>query len=102
VRVSALNWGSIEIVALPGEIFAETAHRVRAAIGNPAALVIAYADDVPGYIPPVAEYAAGGYEVDEAHRYYGMPAGFALGSAEALADAAVKLVRALRAQRPAV
>jgi neutral ceramidase len=101
VRVTALSWGGIELVALPGEIFAETAHRIRVAIANPAALVIAYADDNPGYIPAASEFAAGGYEVEEAHRYYGMPATFAPGSAETLADAAVELVLGLRTRKSA-
>ncbi|HTV70879.1 MAG TPA: neutral/alkaline non-lysosomal ceramidase N-terminal domain-containing protein [Rhizobiaceae bacterium] len=95
-RVTALRWGNVEIIALPGEIFAETAHDIRRRIGNPAAIVIGFADDNPGYIPPAAEYPFGGYEVDEAHRYYGQPASFAPGSAEALADAAVGCVLALR------
>lgn len=100
-RVTALRWGSVEIVALPGEIFAETAHEIRRRIENPAAIVVAFADDNPGYIPPASEFIHGGYEVDEAHRYYGMPATFAPGSAEALADAAVDCVLSLRAQHPA-
>lgn len=100
-RVTALRWGEVEIVCLPGEIFAETAHQIRRRIGNPAAIVIGFADDNPGYIPPLSEYVHGGYEVDEAHRYYGQPATFAPGSAEALADAAVDCVLSLRAQHQA-
>lgn len=95
-RVSALRWGEVEIIALPGEIFAETAHDIRRRIGNPSAIVIGFADDNPGYIPPASEYAFGGYEVDEAHRYYGQPATFAPGSAEKLADAAIDCLAALR------
>ena len=41
-----------------------------------------------------------GYEVDEAHRYYGQPATFAPGSAERLADAAVALVSTLAERTP--
>jgi neutral ceramidase len=94
-RVSVLDWGGMRLVALPGEIFATTALDVRmrldgAPLGGPS-VPIAYADGCPGYFPPAAEYAHGGYEVDEAHRYYGMPAAFAPGSAERLADAAVAL-----------
>lgn len=96
-RVTAMVWGDIEIVALPGEIFAETAHWIRGTLGNPATIIIGFAGDNPGYIPPRSEYAFGGYEVDEAHRYYGQPATFAPGSAEALAAAAVECVLALRA-----
>ncbi|SFZ86335.1 Neutral/alkaline non-lysosomal ceramidase, N-terminal [Devosia enhydra] len=101
VEIAALRWGDIEIVALPGEIFAETAHTVRALIGNPDAIVIGFADDNPGYIPPASEFPFGGYEVDDAHRYYGQPATFAPGSAEALAEAAADAVRELRGRSKA-
>lgn len=97
-RVSALRWGAVEIIALPGEIFAETALTIRERIGNPHAFVVCFADDNPGYIPPASEFIHGGYEVEEAHRYYAMPATFAKGSAEKLADAAVECVLQLRQQ----
>lgn len=87
VRVNALRWGRVGLVALPGEIFSKTALDIRALMEQNG-FVVCYADDNPGYIPPAEEYAHGGYEVDEAHRYYGMPATFAEGSAERLARAA--------------
>jgi neutral/alkaline ceramidase-like enzyme len=95
-RVTLLNWGGVAMVALPGEIFAETGLSVRAALQGAPAFVFSYADGTPGYIPPVSEYGHGGYEVDEAHRYFGLPASFAPGSAEALADAATTLLAAAR------
>jgi len=89
-RVTVLDWGGVPVVALPGEIFAATALSIRAAIGaERPALVIGFADDNPGYIPPASEFRHGGYEVDEAHRYYGLPMTFAPGSAEALAACAI-------------
>jgi len=91
-RVSLLDWGGVPIVALPGEIFAETSLAIRAALGAGPALVISYADGTPGYIPPASEYAFGGYEVDEAHRFVGLRGSFASGSAEKLADAAKALI----------
>ena len=78
---------------MPGEIFAETALAIRAAAGDAPVFTIAFADDNPGYIPPASEYAFGGYEVDEAHRYYGMPMSFAAGSAETLCEKATTLIR---------
>ncbi|MFB9950346.1 alkaline ceramidase [Rhizobium puerariae] len=91
-RVTVLRWGGVPVVALPGEIFAETALSIRAALGpERPAFVIGFADDNPGYIPPASEFRHGGYEVDEAHRYYGLAATFAPGSAEALADCAIAL-----------
>ncbi|EIM30534.1 neutral/alkaline non-lysosomal ceramidase N-terminal domain-containing protein [Microvirga lotononidis] len=91
-RVSVLNWGGVPIVALPGEIFAETALQIRQSISHKPSFIIGFAEDNPGYIPPASEYAFGGYEVDEAHRYYGQAATFASGSAEALAEAAIALL----------
>ncbi|MDR3372390.1 MAG: alkaline ceramidase [Ancalomicrobiaceae bacterium] len=89
-RVTVFNWGGVAIAAMPGEIFAETSLSVRRALGaETPAVVIGLAEDGPGYIPPASEFAFGGYEVDEAHRYYGAPAGFAPGSSEALAAAAI-------------
>ena len=91
-RVSVLRWGDVPLVALPGEIFARTGLDLRAACGEGPAFVLAYADAVPGYIPPAEEYPHGGYEVEEAHRFFGMPGAFASGSAERLASAATALL----------
>ena len=55
------------------------------------AFVIGFADDNPGYIPPGSEFRHGGYEIDEAHRDYGLAETFAPGSAEALARCAIAL-----------
>ena len=90
-RVTVLDWGGARIVALPGEIFAETALAIRSAgrDGEPM-FVLGFCEDNPGYIPPESEFQHGGYEVEEAHRYYGQPAPFAPGSAEMLVSTASK------------
>jgi len=87
-RVTVLDWGGIRIVGLPGEPFARTGIELRRRLTGPT-IAIAYANGCPGYFPTEDEHAQGGYEVDEAHRYYGMPAPFAPGSAERLLDAAL-------------
>ncbi len=88
--VSVIRWGSLTIVALPGEPFLETADAAAAGIGG-TVMVTGYTNGCPGYLPPQDEYEFGGYEVIDAHRYYGMPAPFARGSAEELVRAAVRL-----------
>lgn len=95
-RISVLQWGAFRVTGLPGEIFAETAHAVRA-LSNPAqpSFVLGYADGNPGYIPPEAEFPHGGYEVDEAHRYYGFPATFAPDSVPRLLSAVARLTAGL-------
>ncbi|WP_159621917.1 neutral/alkaline non-lysosomal ceramidase N-terminal domain-containing protein [Ruania rhizosphaerae] len=98
-HVTAVDLGVIAVF-LPGEPFLQTAEEIERtvteAVGRPV-LVVGYADDVPGYLPPSQEYAHGGYEVLDAHRYYGMPAPFAPGCAERVAEAAIATVAALAA-----
>lgn len=94
-RVSAFRLGEVTVVALPGEPFLEAAEQITARVAGPC-LVLGYADGCPGYFPSAGEYSLGGYEVEDAHRYYGMPGPFAEGSAELLVEAAVGAVRALR------
>jgi hypothetical protein len=87
--VTALRWGPAVIVALPGEPFAAAAQEIRAhADAGDTVLVAGYSDGCPGYLPPAEEYAHGGYEVEEAHRYYGLPGPFAEGGSERLVAAA--------------
>lgn len=95
-RVTAFRWCGLPLLFLPGEIFAETALTLRTGQpGRPAPFVVSLADGNPGYIPPRSAYPAGGYEVAEAHRYYGLPAAFAPGAAETLADAVIAASRAI-------
>jgi hypothetical protein len=89
-RVTVLRWAGLRLVALPGEPFSTTARDIASRLSGDI-VVIGCADGCPGYLPPAEEFAYGGYEVDEAHRYYGMPAPFASGSAESLAEAAIAL-----------
>ena len=92
-RITALKWGNVGIIALPGEIFAETALEIREKLAQKDPLfILAYADDNPGYIPPESDYLRGGYEIDEAHRFYGLGATIAPKTAEHLAEAGCKSV----------
>lgn len=95
-RISVLRWPGVTFVGLPGEIFAETALNIRARIDAPdeTSFVMGFCEGTPGYILPAGEYQFGGYEVSEAHRYYGLPATFAAGSAEKLEDLACLLAGA--------
>jgi hypothetical protein len=92
-RVSVLRWAGVRVVALPGEPFSVTARDIAARLPGDDTVIVGYSDGCPGYIPPAGEFAHGGYEVDEAHRYYGMPAPFGPGAAESLVDLAVTLGR---------
>jgi hypothetical protein len=100
-RVTAFDWVGLPLLFLPGEIFAATALQIRARLpAGPAPFVISLADGVPGYIPAAEAYPDGGYEVAEAHRYYGLPGAFAVGSAEKLAEAAIRATTAAHPRSP--
>lgn len=91
--VTVLRWGPAVLVALPGEPFAGIGMQIRHELehrGVGVVLVIGYANGTPGYVPTRDEYAHGGYEVDDAHRYYGMPGPFARDSAERLVESALE------------
>ena len=89
--MTAFDWSGLPLIFLPGEIFAATALAIRAAHpAAPSPFVVSLSDGNPGYIPSRDAYPAGGYEVAEAHRYYGLPAAFAPGAAELLVTAAVR------------
>ncbi|RPF26931.1 alkaline ceramidase [Georgenia muralis] len=101
--VSVLRWGGALLVALPGEPSAVAARAVRESVravrrsagrtGDGVVPVVAgYSNGCPGYLPSADEYAVGGYEVEDAHRYYGAPGPFAAGSLEGLLDATTELV----------
>jgi len=93
-RVTAFDWSGLNLLFLPGEIFAATALTLRAALpAHPTPFVLSLTNGVPGYIPPQQAYPAGGYEILEAHRYYGQPAAFEPGSAEAIVEQALQAAR---------
>lgn len=94
VMVIALR--NVVIVMLPGEAFVELGLEIKQRSGHSDIIVIAYANGAPGYLPHRSAYAEGGYEVTEAYRFYGYPAGFAPEAAERLVEAAVRLVREVK------
>lgn len=94
-RVNVLRWGPAVIITLPGEPFCQAGLDLRSQVPEAAAVfVLGYTDGCPGYLPSATEYPFGGYEVCDAHRYYGMPGPFAQGSLERLVDEVVELLPA--------
>lgn len=91
-RVSCVDLGDAALVMLPGEPFlwaADALMRVRNHV-----LVAGYSDGVAGYLPTSDAYPEGGYEVEDACMYYAMPAPFARGSLEQVANVARQLLEA--------
>ncbi|MFD1717365.1 neutral/alkaline non-lysosomal ceramidase N-terminal domain-containing protein [Georgenia deserti] len=100
VPVTVLRWGRAVLVGLPGEPFATAGRTVRSilAADDPDAVTVVagYTGECFGYLPAREEYPSGGYEVCDAHRYYGMPGPAAPGSLEQLVEAAAEAWREVR------
>ena len=58
-------------------------------------MYLGYTNGDVGYIPTVAAYAEGGYEVETAHFHYCLPAAVAPDSAVRVADTCVALLESL-------
>jgi hypothetical protein len=95
--VTAMRWGNIVIVGLPGEPFVEFALDIRRR-SAPNVVVLGYANGVPGYVPHRSAYPEGGYEVAQAHIGYGAPAAFAPEAGELLVEAALHAIARLDRQ----
>lgn len=92
LEITALRWGSMIIIGLPGEPFMELGQQIRADSPVPGVVVIGYANGSPGYIPHSSAYPAGGYEVCEAHLYYGETSAFAPEAADLMIAAALRAI----------
>ena len=73
VTLSALGLGELGIVTLPGEAFCAQGTEIRAKSPFGSTMVAAYSNGNMGYLPTRDAYPYGGYEVDDAWRYYGYP-----------------------------
>lgn len=66
--------GDSALVAVPGEALVSIGLEIKEKLrqlGFKMVAAVGYANGNVGYIPPRDQYAAGGYEIDDAHRYYG-------------------------------
>lgn len=91
-RVGLIDLGDASIVTLPGEPFLRVAEDLMCIRRR--VMVAGYTDGVAGYLPTSDAYPEGGYEVEDACMYYGMPGPFRRGSAELVTDAARRLLGA--------
>ena len=66
IILGALHLNDIALLHLPAEPFVELQLRAQALRPRLNLAVAAYGDSGPWYIPPAAEFPAGGYEVEHA------------------------------------
>jgi dienelactone hydrolase len=75
-EVQVWRLGDLTAMALEGEVCADWGPLVRSLAQTRHAMSIAYANEVPGYIPTAHIIREGGYEGDTSHMAYFLPAPF--------------------------
>lgn len=74
VELQWIQIGDASLVGIPGEVFSGLGKEIKQYFSPHGALLFGYANGDIGYIPNRAAYASGGYEINEAFKYYGYPA----------------------------
>ena len=97
VPVQAVRINNVAFVGVAGELFVEIQLVIKKASPFPATCVAAYSNGCVGYLPVSEAYPDGGYEVDHSYKGYRLPAAIAPGTAERVAETAVKLLHAVAA-----
>lgn len=71
VGIQALRIGDLALVAIPSEFFSEDGRALRTQTSSPELMIAGWSNGLVGYTPTRRAMATGGYEVDDAHRWYG-------------------------------
>lgn len=93
VYIGVMRLGDWALTALATEPFTETGLTIKSVSPAKTTFVAGYANGCNSYLPVRDAYESGGYEVETAALFYGLPAGFAPGGAETVADAIASLLR---------
>jgi len=92
VEVQALRIGDLAIVALPVEVFAADGRSLRSIARAPHCMLAGWSNGLWGYVPTRRAAASGGYEVVDAHRWYGHPVAWDPASGDRLRVAALAAI----------
>ena len=91
-EAQVIGLGSTVLVGVPGEPFVEVGRAIKTRAPARHVFVIGYANDDIGYIPTREAYNHGGYEIDEAYKYYGYPAALAPEAGETFVETVLGLI----------
>ena len=80
LRICVWRMGEFALAFLAGEVFTATGLKIRALSRQLSILPVSYLSPLVGYLPDAEALTLGGYEVDDAWRFYGQPAQFAADS----------------------
>jgi hypothetical protein len=92
LSVSVWRMGQVTLAFAAAELFALTGLHIRAMGRGQAVLPVTYASPIVGYVPDRASMEKGGYEADDAWRFYRHPAAFAPDSEDRIVEAVRALI----------
>jgi neutral ceramidase len=92
IYIGALRIGDWRLMTLATEPFVEIGLAIKAASPAKMTFVAGYSNGCNSYLPVRSVYEEGGYEVETAALFYGLPSGFVVGGAETVLEMAVGLL----------
>jgi neutral ceramidase len=92
MNTGVLRIGDWALATLETEPFAETGLAIKAASPAKMTFVAGYTNGCNSYLPVKRAYEDGGYEVETAPLFYGLPAPFAPGGAEQVTNAIIDML----------
>lgn len=95
-ELQAIGFCGRALAIHPGEVFVEYGLRLKDRFPH-TVIPVAYGNDAPGYLPSAASHSEGGYELQEAHRFYGQPGPVEPATEDLIVQAMTRLVQAVLA-----
>ena len=95
LEIQVVRLGDALLVGVPGELFSSLGLGIKAAAAPLRALVVSCANGDIGYIAGRDEYALGGYEIEEAYRYYDYAAALDPDAEDLILASAARLMRSV-------
>ena len=80
------------LVGIPGELFSELGKEIKSSTSLRQVTVLGYTNNDIGYIPARQAYAQGGYEINDAFKFYGYPAVLAPEAGDLVQQSAARLL----------
>ena len=91
-EIQMISLGEVALLGIPGEIFSELGTWIKNSASPRQVLVLGYTNNDIGYIPTRQAYALGGYEIDDAYKFYGYPAVLAPEAGELVLRTAARML----------
>ncbi len=92
IYIGTLQLGDWALATLATEPFTEIGLAIKAASPAKITFIAGYSNGCNSYLPVRSVYESGGYEVETAALFYGLPSGFAEGGAETVIETMVELL----------